>query len=187
MSFSTIEGEFLGTEPTPGSIVQKIIPPNSGDLTAVLSNGVEASVGMTVYFTLDGAKKIVGDMFKAVDAQNVNDLIVKAAGLFGQKVSSEQVSAVTSKVSEQINSLSQTPILIIGIPAQNRLNIQFGADKRSLSNIPSSFFFSKEEGWGSVLNSFNRKYGSIPVWGWSLIGIGAVGAGVATVYAIRKR
>lgn len=169
MDVLTIEDELLGAEPS----LVKTAP------VAFLADNTETKVGMTVYFTVEGAKKIVDGLFKATDAKDVEDLVAKTLTLFGQQVPPEKIQLVVRKFEEQIKTLSETPVVITAIRETNRIDVQSGPPKnRLLTNLPSTFFVAK-----GALRFLKRSYGFLPLWGWSLIGMGII----SIAYRMRRR
>lgn len=178
MSTFTIEAELLGAE-----ALKSLSPTRPRH---ALSDGAPVEVGMTVYFTVDGAQKAVDEMLRAVDAKGVDDLVVKAAALFGQQLDSSRVSAFTAKIADKINSLRTTPFVVTAITGDGKVDIKGGPPfDQALSGIPTSLLYAKET-TGSMVDFFKRSYGPLPVWQWSLIGVGAVGVGALVVRAIRR-
>lgn len=175
MNLSVIEGELLGAEPLSNFVRTAT--------TATLANGARAEVGMRVYFTADGVKKIVDEMFRVVGAKNVTDLVVKGAALFGQQVDSERVHALTSKLEDQIKTLSEKPVTVMAISGKDRVDVRGGPpENRSLTGIPSAFLTVKT----GAFDFLNYVYGPLPLWGWSLVGLSVLGAGIFVVRKGRK-
>jgi hypothetical protein len=178
VSTSIIEAELLGAEAAKSS--------NSSRSRPALSNGAPVEVGTTVYFTVDGARKAMDEVFRAVDAKDVDDLVAKAATFFGQQLDQSRVRAFTAKIAEKIEALKTTPFTVIAVSSDGKVDIKGGPPfDQVLSGIPTSLLYTKEAA-GSMVDFFKRSYGPLPLWQWSLIGVGAVGAGALVVRAIRR-
>lgn len=172
MTVSTIEGELVGVEAAKKP-------------RAVLHNGASAEVGMTVYFTTEGAKQAVSQMFQMVDAKTVGEFVSKAAAAFGQQINTDRVDAFAAKFTEKINSLLTTAFTVTAISGENRVDLKGDSSfDRLLSNIPTSLLITKDS--ESTLSVLKRSYGPLPLWGWSLVGVGLIGVGIVAVRTVRR-
>lgn len=172
MSLSAIEDELLGVAGSAKSFVKVVAS------SAKLADGVEAGVGMTVYFTAEGVKKVVDDLLKAADVRGVEELLLKVA-MAGQQLAPDKIDDFKKKASDQIKSLSTMPVIITAISGVDKVDVRGGNEQRTMVGVPSILLASKAaSGLGSAVAFLKQQYGPFPLWGWSLIGVGAIGVGV---------
>lgn len=172
MNAHAVEGELLGAEPVA----------KSSTLSVRLSDGSEARVGATVYITPAGAKKIIDEMFRAMGVRDLDGAItamVKMAPATDQ-------AKVKETFHRKMRSVGTLPFTVSAIVAADKVDLRSSDREVSdLPGVPTNLLVGKPQP-GSALDFLKYQYGPLPLWGWGLVGVGTIGAGILVVRALRK-